>query len=167
MKLQLPANTTPRQMAIVGIAVALAAPMEGLRQYAYYDPPGVLTVCYGHTGPDVRKGVLYSKAQCEALLGADMLKAVKAVESCAPGLSWQTSAALADAVLNLGPRIVCDARPAPNGSTLARRLKVGDVVGACQQLVRWDKAKIAGVFVALPGLTKRRKLEEALCLSGI
>ncbi len=31
------------------IAAALAAPMEGLRQYAYYDPPGILTVCYGST----------------------------------------------------------------------------------------------------------------------
>ena len=44
---------TPRSKGALALAVALAVPAEGLRQYAYYDPPGILTVCYGTTGRDV------------------------------------------------------------------------------------------------------------------
>lgn len=167
MKIQLPANVSPRYAAIAAIAVALAAPMEGLRQYAYYDPPGVLTVCYGHTGSDVRKGVLYSKAECERLLGADMLAAVEQVEACVPGLPWKTAAAWADAVFNLGPKIVCDTRPPPMGATAARLLYEGRYREACEQLPRWNKARVGGKMVELPGLTKRRALERDLCLEGL
>lgn len=162
MKIPLPAGTNPRHAAIVAIAVALAAPMEGLRQYAYYDPPGVLTVCYGHTG-NVQKGRLYSKAECERLLGEDMLDAVKTVDRCVPGLPWKTAAAWADAVFNLGPAIACDT----GRSTAARLLKSGQWAQACHQLPRWNKARVAGKMVELPGLTKRRNLERDLCLEGL
>ena len=162
MKVPLPANVSARHAGIVALAVALAAPMEGLRQYAYYDPPGVLTVCYGHTG-NVQKGRLYSKADCEALRGADMLDAVRTVDRCAPGLPWKTAAAWADAVFNLGPAIVCS----PERSTAARLLKSGNLVQACHQLPRWNKARVAGSVVELPGLTKRRILERDLCLEGL
>lgn len=162
MKVPLPAGTNPRHAAIVAIAVALAAPMEGLRQYAYYDPPGVLTVCYGHTG-NVQKGRLYSKAECEGLLGKDMLDAVKTVDRCVPGLPWKTAAAWADAVFNLGPAIACDT----SRSTAARLLKAGRWADACLQLPRWNKARVAGKMVELPGLTKRRNLERDLCLEGL
>ena len=37
---------------------------------------------------------------------------------------------------------------------------------ACNQLPRWDNARIAGVLVPLPGLTKRRAAERTLCLQG-
>ena len=33
-----------RVAAAAAIATAIAAPAEGLRQWAYYDPPGILTV---------------------------------------------------------------------------------------------------------------------------
>ncbi|MBP8294177.1 MAG: hypothetical protein KAX65_15480, partial [Caldilineaceae bacterium] len=62
------------------LAIAIAAPAEGLRQYAYYDPPGILTVCAGHTGPDVVAGKKYSLAACDAFLTDDMRKAVAIVE---------------------------------------------------------------------------------------
>jgi lysozyme len=151
-----------RTIAILGIAAAVAAPFEGLRQYAYYDPPGVLTVCYGHT-KTVIKGRKYSIEECKALLTADMTEAVNYVERCAPGLPVHTAAALADAVFNLGPKVVCDT----NASTLARLLKAGDVAGACNQLPRWSYAKVAGRSVQLPGLVKRREAERSMCLEGL
>lgn len=143
------------------IAASIAMPAEGLRRWAYYDPPGVLTVCYGHTGDDVVKGREYSRAECEALLDKDMAEAVAAVERCAPGLPVKPWAAFADAVFNLGPRIVCDTA----NSTAARLLKAGNWRAACEQLPRWDKARVAGALVSLPGLTKRRALERDVCLS--
>lgn len=148
--------------AVLALAVALAIPAEGLRRVAYYDPPGILTVCYGSTR-DVQPGKVYSLAECRGRLDADMQAAVATVERCAPGLPDHPAAAFADAVYNMGPTIVCD----PRNSTAARLLRAGDVAGACDQLPRWDKARIAGVLVPLPGLTKRRAAERELCLSGL
>jgi GH24 family phage-related lysozyme (muramidase) len=152
-----------RKAAIAAIATALAIPAEGLRQVAYYDPPGVLTVCYGHTGADVQKDRKYSLAECRALLTEDMAAAVDTVERCVPGLPEKVAASFADAVYNLGPKIACDT----NQSTAARMLKADNWIGACQQHIRWNKAKVAGVFIELPGLTKRTQERRELCLRGV
>jgi lysozyme len=145
-----------RRAIALALAAAIAIPAEGLRQFAYYDPPGILTVCYGHTG-GVVKGKKYSLDECKALLNADMLEAVDTVERCHPGLPVNVLAAFSDAVFNIGPKVACD-------STASRLLSAGDIAGACNQLPRWNKSTIAGVLVPLPGLTKRRAKEQALCL---
>ena len=146
----------------VALAAAIAIPAEGLRQWAYYDPPGILTVCYGST-TNVQKGVKYSLDECKARLDADMLAAVQAVDRCAPGLPVPVLAAFGDAVYNIGPTVACDT----SRSTAARLLKAGDLRGACDQLPRWNKARVAGAMVELPGLTKRRAKERELCLEGL
>ncbi len=155
-------NSNQKIAAATALATALAIPAEGLRRLAYYDPPGILTVCYGHTGPDVIKNKLYTLQQCDGLLTADMRKAILAVDKCHPGLPVPVLAAFADAALNLGERIACDR----DGSTAARYLYKGDLIAACNQLPRWDKARVAGVMITLRGLTKRRVLERDLCLTG-
>lgn len=152
-----------RRAAAAALATALAVPAEGLRQYAYMDPPGILTVCRGHTGPDVQKDRRYTLTECDAFMNADMKKAVDAVERCAPGLPEKVLAAFADATYNMGSKIACDRQH----STAARLLGAKDLDGACHQLPRWDKASVAGVMVSLPGLTKRRVLEMNLCLEGV
>lgn len=149
-----------RVSSAVAIATAIAIPAEGLRQIAYYDPPGVLTVCYGHTGSDFKKGVKYDMAQCKQWLDDDMLDAVLTVERCVPGLPDNVLAAFGDAVYNLGPKVACDKQR----STAARKLAAGDIAGACNELPKWNKANVAGVFIPLPGLTKRRELEKTICL---
>lgn len=151
-----------RLSAAAAIATALAIPAEGLRQAAYHDPGGVLTVCYGATGAGVEAGRRYSLDECRARLDADMAAAIAAVERCRPGLPAPVLAAFGDAAYNLGPAIACDGAR----STAARLLESGDLAGACRQLPRWDKARVAGVMVALPGLSKRRALEMAVCLEG-
>lgn len=148
-----------RISAAVAAATAIAIPAEGLRQFAYYDPPGILTVCYGST-TNVVKGKKYSLDECKQRLDNDMLDAVLAVERCVPGLPDNVLAAFGDAVYNVGPRIACDRQR----STAARKLAAGDIEGACKELPKWNKARVGGVLVPLPGLTKRRNLEMALCL---
>lgn len=148
-----------RALTAAAIATALAVPAEGLRQWAYYDPPGILTVCYGSTS-NVQKNKKYSLDECTARLNADMFAAVQAVERCVPGLPVNVLAAFSDAVYNMGPRIACDLV----NSTAARLLKANSIALACEQLPRWNKAKVLGVMVELPGLTKRRAAERALCL---
>lgn len=159
----MPLPSRNRTALATALAVALAIPAEGIRRVAYYDPPSILTVCRGHTGPDIVKGKVYSLAECDAYMDADMKKAVSAVDSCQPGLPVSVLAAFSDAAFNIGPTVACST----SQSTAARLLKAGDYRGACQQLVRWDKAKVAGVMVALPGLTKRRAAERDLCLRDL
>jgi len=151
-----------RKAAAAAIATAIAIPCEGLRQVAYYDPPGILTVCWGHTGGDVRKNIVYDIPACKAMLTADMGGAIDAVDRCHPGLPVEVLAAFGDATFNSGRTIACDA----SKSTAARYLYKGQLIEACNQLPRWNKAKVLGVMVELPGLTKRRTLERDVCLKG-
>ena len=152
---------TPRSKRLgvaAAIATAIAIPAEGLRQWAYNDAgQGILTVCYGTT-TNVVKGKKYSLDECKVLLDKDMLSAVEQVERCHPGLPDNVLAAFGDAVYNIGPTVACN-------STASRYLADGDIDSACRQLPRWDKARVMGVMVALPGLTKRRAKEMALCLA--
>lgn len=145
------------------IATSLAVAAEGLRHFAYYDPPGVLTVCYGHTGPDVRRSQRYSLEECKTLLTDDMNIAVAQVSACVPNAPESVLAAFSDAVFNMGPTIACNTKK----STAARYLQQGNWAAACQELPRWNKATVAGNLVPLPGLTKRRQAEMSLCLGGL
>lgn len=152
-----------RKAAALALATAIAIPAEGIRRVAYYDPPGILTACRGHTGSDVLVGKIYSLQECDAFMTADMRAAVNTVERCVPGLPSKVLAAFSDAVFNIGPMIAC----MPNRSTAAKMLRNGDLRGACNQLPRWSNSTIAGILVSLPGLVKRRATEQALCLEGL
>jgi GH24 family phage-related lysozyme (muramidase) len=156
-----PASTV-RLFRVLALAVAIAAPAEGLRRIAYNDPVGILTVCYGSTG-DVRPDQVASLAECHARLSVDMINAIQLVDGCVPGLPEPVLAAFADATFNIGPRIACD----PETSTAARLLAAGKLREACEELPRWNKAKVAGILTPLPGLTARRERERQLCLSGL
>ena len=154
--------TTQRLFLAMAAATAIAVPAEGLRQKAYYDPVGILTVCYGST-TNIDPARLYSIEECKGRLNTEMRAAVETVERCVPGLPVPVLAAFADADYNIGEHIVCDKQR----STAARLLASGDLRGACNQLPRWNKAVVAGVSVELPGLTKRRMAERDLCLKGV
>lgn len=149
-----------RRKTALALAVALAMPAEGLRQWAYKDPVGIPTICFGTTR-GVKLGDFKSIPECKALLTDDMQSAVSTVEKCSKDLTVNQMAAFADLVYNVGPKPVCDTI----NSTLARKLQANDARGACMELPKWDKARVGGVLVALPGLTKRRAAERELCLS--
>lgn len=139
--------------AVLALAAPLVMRWEGVRYPTYRDAVGVLTVCYGHTGPDIVEGRTYTKDECKALLDADMSKANAYVRFCigVPMLR-QIEAALTSATFNLGQQVVC-------GSSLQRKALHNDWPGACAELSRWDKAG-GRVY---RGLTLRRADERALC----
>lgn len=153
--------TPTRRALALALACAIAVPAEGLRQWAYRDPPGILTVCFGST-TDVDPDREYTLRECMRRLESDMGAAVDAVERCRPGLPVKVLAAFADAVYNIGPRVACDS----GQSTAARYLAAGRLADACNELPRWDKARVAGVMISVPGLAKRRAAERDLCLQG-
>lgn len=150
-----------RTAAATAIAIAIAGPAEGIRRIVYFDPVGIPTVCMGHTGPDIDKNKVYSQAECDALLTDDMKKAIAIVERCVPGLPPPVLGTFGDAVFNGGPTIACNQEK----STAARYLAAGNYEAACKQHPRWNKARIAGFMVALPGLTKRANSRMEICLS--
>lgn len=156
---------TPAQKraAAAIIATAIAIPCEGLRQVAYDDTGGILTDCYGHTGKDVVKGKVYSLYECRQYLDADMNKAITIVDNCQPNLPPKVLAAFGDITYNEGPTAACNKAQ----SHAAKYLSSHDYASACKELPKWNKAKVAGVLVVLPGLTKRRNQEMQICLEGL
>ena len=114
---------------------------------------GIPTVCYGHTGPEVKPGSRFTNSECDALLREDLLEAQRIVRRCIPVTKQpHQEAALISVTFNIGPKVVC-------GSTLQRKALAGDWIGACAELDRWRYAK-GRVF---KGLILRRADERALC----
>lgn len=154
---------TGRRLAVAtAVAVGIAIPAEGLRTVAYRDPVGIPTICFGST-KGVRMGDRATVEQCHEMLNSEMREAVETVDRCRPGLPVGVLAAFADAAYNIGPHIACDS----SRSTAARLLAVSELEAACRQLPRWNKARVGGVMVELPGLTKRRAENMRVCLDGV
>lgn len=71
-------NSSP---TVEEVAAALIRVFEGLRFTAYRDSGGVWTIGYGHTGPEVKEGLVITQAQAQAYLQADSSEIFKAVKS--------------------------------------------------------------------------------------
>lgn len=127
---------------------------EGLRLDAYLCPAGVWTIGYGHTG-DVKAGDRITEHQADVILALDVERFEAGVETAVPGTRDNEFAALVSFAFNLG-------LAALGGSTLLKKLRAGDRVGAAAEFMKWTHA--AGHV--LPGLVKRRAAERDLFLQG-
>jgi len=128
--------------------------------FAAYPDPGTggdpWTIGWGTTGPDVKQGLVWSQAQCDARFAEDVTgfaAKVAGVIGTAPTTQHQFDAMVSFAY-NVGVNNLAS-------STLLKLHKAGDYAGAAAQFARWNKA--AGKV--LPGLTKRRAAEAALYAS--
>lgn len=150
--------------AALEAAVELAKRWEGLHRVVtrkpqvaigpYVCPAGILTIGYGHTGPDVVPGQRITVADAEALLCADMRSAMAQALAYSPCLVNEPAgrlAAVSDFVFNLGIRRYA-------ASTLRRKVNAGewDDVPAELRKWKWGGGKI------LPGLVLRRESEIVL-----
>ena len=142
------------KVKITAGVIALALPVvmffEGLVTKPTPDPIGIVSVCYGETMAEMRT---YTPAECRGLLIQSLQKHGAGITPCLPArLPEHVLAATLSFAYNVGVSAFC-------GSTMARKLKAGDVPGACAELSRWTYAG----GKQLPGLIKRRATERALC----
>jgi lysozyme len=135
------------------MAAGLVAGFEGLRLWAYNDPVGIPTICYGSTS-GVRLGQTKTKEECDRLLKNELLVYAAAVDKLVKVPMPDTRrAALISFTYNVG--IMNFER-----SALLRKLNSYQTVSACNEMLRWVYAK----GKKLPGLVKRREAERDLCL---
>ena len=150
-------NERAKLIAKIGAtAVALVIPVvtyyEGKVNRTYVDPVGVLTSCYGHTGPELKPGQTFTDEQCLAQLEADLTKHAIALDCVRTPLTDGQKAAFLSFAFNVGNGAFCS-------STLVRKANTGDMPGACSELSKWVYAG----GKQLPGLVKRRAAERAMC----
>lgn len=142
--------------AVIAAAVALIGPWEGRELRAYRDIVGVWTICYGETR-GVGPGQTATPAECETMLAKGVSDFAGEIARCLPqGLPVKTHAAFISAAYNIGSGAFCS-------SSMSRRALAGDLAGACDALLLWNKA--GGKVVR--GLVNRRQAERKLCLEGI
>lgn len=133
-------------------ALDMTKAFEGLRLTAYRDCAGVLTIGFGHTGPDVHEGQTITEAEAEKLLLADLAPAIRCVNDAVKvPLTQGQFDALVDFVYNAG-------RGNFLRSTLLVKLNSGDYAGAAEQFMKWV---YAGGQVE-EGLVRRRAAEVAM-----
>ncbi|OUI81684.1 hypothetical protein HK22_02180 [Gluconobacter sp. DsW_056] len=142
---------------------------EGLSLKAYKDIAGILTIGYGHTGSDVKPGMVISPQQAHELLARDASFASAIVRAnVTRELSQGEFDALTSFVFNIGP-----GRPGvrdgfvwlKNGehSTLLKLVNFGLPKQAADEILAWNKSNGKSVL----GLTRRRQAERKLFLTGI
>lgn len=150
--------------AVVGITalgvatVGYVGGKEGLRLNAYEDVVGVATACYGET-LNVRLGMKFTKPQCDQMFLKRLVEFETGMRSClkAPDIiPDKPYVAFLSLSYNIGTGGFCR-------SSVARLINVGDIRGACDAMLKFNRAG----GVVWPGLTTRRQSERKLCLEGL
>ena len=139
--------------------IALMHHYESCRLAAYPDPGSTdghpWTIGWGHTGPEVRRGLVWTQAQADAAFVRDLQATEYLVAQMAPSATQAEFDALVSFAYNVGAAAL-------RGSTLMRLYLAGDKRGAAEQFLRWNKNDGA----VLHGLTKRRNAERSLFLGA-
>jgi lysozyme len=135
--------------------IELLKKLEGFRAKPYPDSGGKMTVGYGHLivpGDGVALGDIIDPVKATELLTKDVQRTVDGVnDNVTSTITQNQFDALVIFAYNVGVS-------AFKNSTLLKMLKVGDVVGASEQFLRWDKVN----GVSIPGLRTRRVAEQTL-----
>lgn len=149
--------------------IAICEHYEGLRLTAYPDPKtgaAPWTIGYGHTGPDVHPGLVWTQKQAEDALQADIADAVRQVNQAVTiiGLNQHQFDALVSVVFNVGPGSKWKdgiIRLKDGGaSTLLKFVNAGNYAAAADQFLRW----VSPGSSVERGLRRRRTAERALFL---
>ena len=142
------------------------------KQYlrAYLDAVGVATACDGLTrwkGKPIRITDQFAEEECGAMLEVALVEHAGPVMKCTPGIALSDNPAIEKS--REGPRFTAVSLGYNVGtgaycqSTAARRFNAGNYAGGCDAATWW----VRGGKRVLPGLVKRRTLENNVCLNGL
>lgn len=135
-------------MRVSDKGLALIKDFEGCRLTAYVCPAGVLTIGYGHTGPDVQPGETITQADADLLLRRDLARFERCVtQTCGTATQSQFDA-MVSLAFNVG-------EAAFKRSSVARLHIAGRYPEAQQAFALWNKA--GGKVIN--GLVRRRARE--------
>lgn len=147
-----------RLVAVVGVVAAaglmsLTPKWEGTKLTTYRDLGGVLTYCTGAT-ENAQWGKTYTPAQCQQQLDKDLARHAEGIKPCLPWdrLTDGQKIAFVDTAYNIGVSAFC-------GSSMSRKAKAGDMMGACAALSLW--VNVNGQPVR--GLVNRRTEVRRIC----
>lgn len=141
-------------------ALRLIKEFEGFEAEAYKDPVGIVTIGYGTTaaagvGISPKLGDKITEAQATDYLKRAVDKfAAQILPKITRAPTGNQFGAMVSLAYNIGPG-------AFNKSTVLRRFNAGDISGAADAFLMWNKA--GGKVLA--GLTRRRKAERELFLT--
>jgi len=146
--------------AIMALAVSLVGGYEGLRTVAYPDrlANGIPTVCFGETR-GVKLGDSYTVDECKVMLGDGLVEFEVGMRKCLvrpDAIPAKTYVAFLSLSYNIGLGAFCR-------STVARLANAGNLAGACEAIVKFNRA--GGKVVK--GLVNRRADERRICLEGV
>jgi lysozyme len=144
-------------MDALALSVSTIAGFEGCRLGAYQDVAGVWTIGWGETA-GVQPGQVWTREQADAALRlrvkqflADVLQRCPALRGAPP----QRIAACVSLAYNIGAS-------AFGASSVCRNIMAGNLSGAADSFLLWDKAGGRKV----PGLARRRAAERTLFLAA-
>jgi lysozyme len=137
-------------------AISLVKEFEGCKLTAYPDPISggdPWTIGYGFTGPNVRRGLIWTQDQADAQLVQTLNHFASIISPMIKCATQNQFDAMLSFAYNLGPGNL-------QHSTLLKYHNAGDFANAKAQFLAWDKA--GGEIV--PGLLRRRQAEA--CVYG-
>jgi lysozyme len=144
--------------------IALIKHFEGCKLKAYKCPAEILTIGYGHTGSDVKSGMVITQVQADALLLKDLAQFEKDVSRLVKVPIMQRHFdALVSFAFNVGSDIDDDTLAEGLGdSSLLRFLNQREYTKAAAEFLKWVNAG----GKKLDGLVKRRRAEHIMFLGG-
>jgi lysozyme len=139
--------------------LALLQHSESCCLTAYQDQAGVWTIGYGHTGPGVGHGTVWTKPQAEAALQRDVAQFAAGVAGLVTNqtLTGNQFSALVVFAYNVG-------LPGFTTSSVLREVNTGSLEGVPPAMLMWDHITNphTGHLEVSQGLVNRRKMEIAL-----
>ena len=145
--------------------IELVKRFECFISHAYLCPANKLTIGWGHTGSDVKEGMIITEEEAENLLKKDLKKIEDklnySLQHDNVNLNQNQFDACISFIFNLGFSAFIF-------STLYKKLKQGDYAGASAEFPKWvyitkiDKLTGERFKIKLKGLKTRRKSEQEL-----
>jgi lysozyme len=163
-------------MTISERGISLIKSFEAYIPTLYLDAVNVVTIGYGHVvthkGKQLKgtSGLAIAKElfnrpisiqEADILLRKDLLSHVDTVfqlTKTIPDIKQSMFDALVSFEYNTGSL---------SQSTLLKKLKTRDILGAAAEFEKWNKGTVNGKKIVLKGLTRRRLAEKDLFLSGL